>query len=420
MRGDMSRNGVARGTLLAILISSFMLPTSPGVLGREDGRIGLLFIGDVSNAGAFWLARSDPLFRPTYVPATIRDFMLYGPMAADNVDGLKRLIRLHMPRTQGDLVEYYDVIVFFEANCHAVGPHIHKLAGAVSDGGLGLLMEGGWQSFGGAMSYPSWGDTEIAPLLPTGIIPSGWHESLDHRLVIDMPENEYMRSIPWNVDLIDLRGPIWNHNLMTVKPGAEQLAHVVSSGCNSPMMVTWRLESGPRTFACASEWLWQFHVAPLWRHQYDAASNLMIYLDDRPVPQDLALVDATRSRIFEFATRRSLLLSLLAFCESFGANTQQAMAELREIDQVAAQALPKYLELHFEDALESYEKAGEMMQDLENEAMKLKDRALLWIYTIEWLAVTATGLVCGVVLWSLMVRRTLYRQMRYTRLHMRQ
>ncbi len=365
------------------------------------------------------MMRSDPLFRITFVQATIRDFMLFGPMPAPTLSDLYRLIRLYMPRTLDDLAANHDVIVFFEANAHAVGPHIQKLASAVSEGGLGLLMEGGWQSFGGAMGYPGWGDTAIGPLLPTEVIPGGWHESLEHRLVIDMPEHEYMTSIPWHVDLTALRNPIWNHNLLTVKPGAQQLAHVVSPGCNSPMMASWRFEGGSRTFSCASEWLWQPHVAPIWRHQYDAGSNLMIYLDGRPVPQDLALVEATRSRIFEFATRRSLLLSLLAFSESFGANTQRTMVKLREVDQVATSALPQYLDLRFEDALESYKKAGGMMQDLESEAMKLKHKALIWVYTIEWLAITATALVCGVVLWSLMVRRTLYRQVRYTKLSTR-
>jgi hypothetical protein len=234
-----------------------------------------------------------------------------------------------------------------------------------------------------------------------------------------MPEHEYMTSIPWHVDLTSLRGPIWNHNLLTVKPGAKQLARVVSLGCDSPMMVTWRLEGGARTFSCASEWLWQPHVADSWRHQYDAASNLMIYLDDRPVPQDLELVEATRSKIFESAARRSMMLSLLAFCESFGANMQGVMVKLWEVDQVAASALPQYLGLHFEEALESYKKAGEMMQDLEDEAVRLKRRALIWVYTIEWLTVTATALVCGVVLWSLMVRRTLYRRVRYTKFYPR-
>lgn len=128
------------------------------------------------------------------------------------------------------------------------------------------------------------------------------------------------------------------------------------------------------------------------------------------------MVDATRSKMFEVATRRSMVLALLDFCKALGANTQRIVDRLTEIDQVVASALPQYLNLRFEDALESYRTAGKMMQNLESEAMRLKHRALVWAYLIDWVAVTGTALVCGPLLWSLMVRRRLYRQVRYTRL----
>ena len=51
---------------------------------------------------------------------------------------------------------------------------------------------------------------------------------------------------------------------------------------------------------------------------------------------------------------------------------------------------------------------------LEELAVKLKDRALLWIYIIEWLAILATAMICGSVLWALMIRRRLYREVQAT------
>jgi hypothetical protein len=47
--------------------------------------------------------------------------------------------------------------------------------------------------------------------------------------------------------------------------------------------------------------------------------------------------------------------------------------------------------------------------------MRLRERALLWVYVVEWLAVTGTLLVCGMVLWTLMIRKRLYRQVAVTR-----
>ncbi len=390
--------------------------TVPTAWSLEDGRIGMLYVGCVARSMPYWLMRSDPLFRTTFVQATIRDFMLFGPMPAPTIEDLNRLVRLYMPRTYDDVVANYDVIVFFEANVQAVANHIDKLARAVSEGGLGMVMTGGWQSFGGATGYPPWGVTAIGPLLPTEDVVGAWHDSPQHRIIIDKPDNEFIRSLPWDLSDPALYGSVWDHNLLKVRPGAEQLAHVVSPGCDAPLMVTWRLEGGPRTFSLASEGGWRLFSMAKWRYDYDFCSNLMIYLDDRPVPQDIALVQAVRHKIFEVATRRSMIVSLLDFCESFGANTQKITSKLMEIDRVAVEALPQYLHLNFEGALETYKTAARMIENLEGEAMKLKDRALMWIYVIEWLAVTGTMLVCGIALWSLMVRRRLYRQVRYTRL----
>jgi len=388
----------------------------PLACGLEDGRIGVLYVGCQARSQPYLMMRSDPLFRIVIVPATIRGHMLIGPMPAATIEDLHRLVRLYMPRTYNDVVQNYDVIVFFEANVRAVEKHIPKLARAVSEGGLGLLMTGGWQSFGGYANYgPPWGETPVGPLLPTEDVVGGWHDSPEHQIVIEKPEHELMKSIPWDLRDPALRGGPWDHNVLNVKPGAELLARVVSPRCDGPLMVTWRLEGGPRTFSLASEGPW-YLFAVRWRYVYLFTGNLMIYLDDRPVPQDAALVDAVRSKIFDVATRRSLLVALLDFCESFGANTQRITSKLREIDEVTAEALPQYLKLLFEDSLETYKRAEEMMQSLESEAMKLKHRALIWVYIIEWLAVTGTALGCGIVLWSLMIRRRLYREVPRTRL----
>ena len=56
-----------------------------------------------------------------------------------------------------------------------------------------------------------------------------------------------------------------------------------------------------------------------------------------------------------------------------------------------------------------------MMDRVEDEAVKAKNQALLWIYAIEWLVVTGTLMIGGFILWSLMVRRKLYREVDVSR-----
>lgn len=49
-------------------------------------------------------------------------------------------------------------------------------------------------------------------------------------------------------------------------------------------------------------------------------------------------------------------------------------------------------------------------------AMDELNRALLWIHVINWLVVCGTFMASGFVLWTLMVRRRLYREVASTRL----
>jgi uncharacterized membrane protein len=390
-----------------VILCLLILPSGTAL---EDGRIGLLYIGCIQRSPPFREMKSDPLFRMTFVVATLRDW------AGMPLPDVHRMIRMYMPRTHTDLTENYDVIAMANANRIAVGPHIEKLARGVRDGELGLFMGGGWESFGGTgTAEPAWGDTSIGALLPTNDIIGVWDQS--GRPVIDKPDHEFMRSIPWGMSDPEFLWPArWHHNPVTLKMGAEQLAHVKSDkGRNDPLMVTWEIGGRARVFALTSEIHCLSWYGQPWEYAIDVGSNLMIYLDKRPVPQDIVLVHSARSKMFEVETRRSLLVNLLDFCESFGANTQRILESFDEIDSVIAAGVPEYLDLRFEDMLETYGDAEELLKEAEQEAVKLKNRTLTWVYVIEWMGVTGTAMACGFVLWSIMVRRRLYREVSTTR-----
>jgi hypothetical protein len=153
-----------------------------------------------------------------------------------------------------------------------------------------------------------------------------------------------------------------------------------------------------------------------WDYALDFGANLMIYLDRRPVPQDVKLVHRVRKSMFELGTRKSLLVGLLEFCDSFGANTNEINARLDVANQMTLDVLPAYLELRFEDVIDAYDRAHEALGEIEKDAMELKDRALVWVYVIEWLAVTGTAMAAGFLLWSVMIRRMLWREVRTTKL----
>ena len=43
---------------------------------------------------------------------------------------------------------------------------------------------------------------------------------------------------------------------------------------------------------------------------------------------------------------------------------------------------------------------------------------MVWVFVIEWLAVSGTSMLAGGLLWTLMVRRRLYKEVGETKLRM--
>jgi hypothetical protein len=107
---------------------------------------------------------------------------------------------------------------------------------------------------------------------------------------------------------------------------------------------------------------------------------------------------------------------MFEFAENFGASTMEIYGRLGEIEEVKLEADRDYLQGEIDSSFDSMNTLLVELQGLEEEALELKDRALVWVYLIEWFAVCGTMLICGVVLWSLMVKRTMYREVSVTHL----
>jgi sugar phosphate isomerase/epimerase len=126
-------------------------------------------------------------------------------------------------------------------------------------------------------------------------------------------------------------------------------------------------------------------------------------------------VHALRDLFRQFQLRKSCLVSVFEFAENFGASTVNVYSTLGGIEATKSEADLEYLRSEF-DA--SYDRMGSLMEELgalEDEAVKLKNSALAWVYFVEWLTVSGTMLICGVVIWQLMVKRSMYREVSVTR-----
>jgi len=102
--------------------------------------------------------------------------------------------------------------------------------------------------------------------------------------------------------------------------------------------------------------------------------------------------------------------------DSFGGDFAAVTAAAMDCDGARAAADKLYFSGEYTSALEAYDFAIRLVNEKVDEARVLARRALFNVYLIEWAAVTGTFLLSGFALYTLMVRRKLYAEVRLTRL----
>jgi hypothetical protein len=144
--------------------------------------------------------------------------------------------------------------------------------------------------------------------------------------------------------------------------------------------------------------------------------NLVYYSTKRTLITDVEIYHRVRSTFQDFRTRMEILLSLIDFTDKFGANTDSIQDEVQELEQMYIDAKELYFEGDHQGTEVKMQEAFDAFIGAEVEARRMKDRALIWVYAIEWLATTSTLMLSSFALWSLMVRRRLYRDVSTTKL----
>jgi hypothetical protein len=113
---------------------------------------------------------------------------------------------------------------------------------------------------------------------------------------------------------------------------------------------------------------------------------------------------------------RGFIDALLDFIDRFGANTGPVTQRMARIAGTITDAKQLYLDQEYPESSSTMDGALSDLDLLRDQALKLKDRALLWIYVTEWFAMSGVSLVVGFALWTLMVKRRLYKEVETTRL----
>lgn len=397
--------------LCAILATLVLLtPTIQAMEPRKgaNGKVRVLYTGDaisVNYLTPYMFMRIEPLVDAT--PVIASQVVASDSFGYQGPEMIKRAIRLYMPRTFRQLVDGTDVVILSDSTLFVfAASHIDWFARSVRDEGLALMMAGGHESY----HMGGWQATVVADVLPVDCLPYTTGSGFAHILQLD---NEFLSSIPWKgIGTIGFGGS----NGVAVRPWATELAVFrIASGGENPMMVVGDVGKG-RSFAFTPDWTFGWGEAfSRWEYYGDFCNNLMLYLAGQRVPQEMEILHAARKGLLNLDIARGLLISMFEFVERFGANPASIGEMLDEVDSLRREAEVLYIDQQFAESLEKTLEAIAAAGRAEEEAVRLKNSALFWVYLVEWLVVTATLLISGMAAWSLMVRRRYFREVRSTR-----
>jgi len=397
-----------RGVLLAVL--AVLLFSAVGVLGREarkdaeTGRVRVLYIGDAWGPTPFFDISSEPSFAATPIPATYAHTHTY------NERQLRQFMRIYMPRTYRDLVTKYDVIILSDTNrgLFRLG-QLEMFRRAVEEEGLGILMVGGIEAFGGDSGYPSWGNSPVEEALPVFCLRGQTYRN-DFFVESKYPDDPFIKSLPWKT-----MPPFHGMNVVDPKEGAKILLNARISK-KYPVLVYWNFGKGVG-LAHMPDWTpaWGASIMKDWNFYPDYVANMVFLCAGAKIPQNPILMHELRTRFERYYKQRALAISLMEFIETFGAKVTTVEDGLSKIGDMEKEAERLYLKQDYNGALQTLKDTDKEFHRLSQEMVKLKERALMWVYIVEWLAVSGTAMVCGVVVWMLMVRRRLYKEVEITR-----
>ncbi len=407
-KGEFSRSSYLRAILFYLLLNGLLL-TGEGKTDPEDGRIRLLHIGDAFNRGGFAATFffDDPRIEMYPVPSEV---------AIIGTRETMRYYRLYLPRREEDLVRDMDVVCITGAFQYHLGKFLFWTRDGVVGGGMGFVMADDPASFGGTDwrgVNNNWCKTVIGEILPVECADDGkgWSRFL-FKVNIVKPGHPLVSGVPWERAIwvahnrvFDKQGAVVVAETDSHPPGRPALAYIdVGSGRGLAVVHDWGGRAAYAFSTRGGAWEWAPHVF----------SSFIYYSAQTGIP-DPTMDKTVREEFSTYDSRRLLVLSIIDFADKFNANTNPLLRDLGEIDSEREKVDDLYIDLELQGALEGVENLNRDLQEMVDRAMEVKDRALLWIYAIEWSSVTGTLMICGYLLYTLMIRRRLYKRAGQTR-----
>jgi hypothetical protein len=408
------KRGSAAGSMRTLSCVALVLVVIPACFAKaphfaSTGRIGVLCIGDTSYGESpvlGWLSL-DFVVQWQELPTDV------GGVMSD--EAAKKITRIYTPRTLERLVETYDVLLLLEPRMEWFsGAEMRRFRDSVELGVSSLLTL--WPDSEGYLSLV---ESDLGPVYPQEFAPSfEADDNLPYHILVEKGTPPVLTPfIALGIERFAGDGT----RPMHPKQGSTVWAWAEKSGVMGPSedeyIISWAFGQEE-----AENWVVGVDVDEQWfsmgagnRYGGDIILNIFYYSVGKALPLNMELIHGIRNAFFRFNVEKKLVLAVLEFVDGFGANTAGLERKLAQADDGKEEAERLYLESEYEGCYDQIKLMADGLAKLNEEAMSLKDRALFWVYITEWSVVSGTSVLAGFVLYSLMIRRRLYREVSVTR-----
>ena len=402
--------------LLFLLFLALLLPCVNGEQARQL-RVMATGIAESVPIAAAWIG-SEPSLTGIIVPSREG----YGGVQPSHV---KKMIRIYFPRTFEELASYDFLFLAQVDMTYFTATQDTWMHDAIAERGLGGINTRSIQSMIPAYSYP-WVDSLLSQAFPNDALAVVQHSyyTMNHQALGRMIVNDDKAIAPVVRPFKEeIERVLFSYRGVVTKPRPGSIIHTwIETDLKElgdpepgyiPHLFEWTYQKGI-TFTAMDmvyDRFWRGDENPF---SLDIVANIIWHASGRDLPEDAMMMHLLRGRLLNFGLVKSTLLSVLDFAEKFGANTNEIYRRLNGIEEGKRAADQAYLEGEFESATTMMDELIDQIGGLDEEAVRLKDRALAWVHITEWLVVSATMMICGVVLWLVMVRRSLYREVEAT------
>ncbi len=318
--------------------------------------------------------------------------------------------RLYFPRTKQRLLDKFDMVFFADPYIdHFTPRQFGDLYSAFTEEGMPSYWSFG-PAYGGVIQT-----TILSDMLPISDYQGYYHRSW-RAVFREGQDPVFTPFVELGVENVLGEAYAW------MRPRQETVVWADMEPLDLPWIVSWRPGlGGGIAWVYADEFnlqWWGLAAGSRGSNPFalEMVANMILYSLGRSLIIDVHSRREARNRISNYRTQKLVVLSMLDWADKFGANTFALSEELRQLDESIEEALDQYILEEYALSMATTEQAFDSLAALTGRALRLKDQALLWVFLLEWMAVTSTALLAGVILWTLMVRRRSYRPVGVTRI----